>query len=145
VVTEILDRDECMRLLATQQVGRLAVVAGHYPLVVPVNFALDRGIIVFRSNLGVKLDAAQHQNVAFQVDEIDVARRSGWSVLVTGMAEVVTDRHAPDLVERSKALPIEPFDEGVKDQWVRIIPNEVSGRHITPEDFDPPLDIRGYA
>jgi len=53
-----------MRLLATQRVGRLAAVAGHHPLVMPVNFALDHGIIVFRSSAGLKLDAAQHLNVA---------------------------------------------------------------------------------
>jgi nitroimidazol reductase NimA-like FMN-containing flavoprotein (pyridoxamine 5'-phosphate oxidase superfamily) len=144
MTTEVLDRDECMRLLATQPVGRLAVVAGQYPMVVPVNFALDRGIIVFRSGPGIKLDAAQHRNVAFQVDEIDLGQRSGWSVLVTGMAEVVSDSHAPELIERTEALRIEPFDERTKDQWVRIIPNEVSGRRIAPEDFTFPFDARGY-
>ena len=95
MTTRILDHDECMRLLATQRVGRLAAVAGHHPLVMPVNFALDHGIIVFRSSAGVKIDAAQHHNVAFQVDEIDVAQRSGWSVLVTGMAETLSDDHSP--------------------------------------------------
>lgn len=144
MTTETLGRDECMRLLATQSVGRLAVLAGLYPMVVPVNFALDRGIIVFRTGAGVKLGAAQHRNVAFEVDDIDVASRSGWSVVVTGMAETVTDDHDPDLVERSQALSIEPFDEGPKDLWVRIIPNGVSGRRITPEDFPSPLDRRGY-
>lgn len=89
----------------------------------------------------MKLDAAQHRNVAFQVDEIDLARRSGWSVLVTGMTEILTDRHAPELFERSKALEIEPFDEETKDSWVRIIPNAVSGRRITPADFGFPLDV----
>ena len=58
MANEIFDHDECMRLLATQKVGRLAVVAGQYPSVTPVNFALDDGTIVFRSGAGMKLDAA---------------------------------------------------------------------------------------
>lgn len=144
VATEVIDVDECMRLLATQSVGRLAVVAGRYPRIIPVNFALDQGIVVFRTGPGTKLDAAQHRNVAFEVDEVDLAGRSGWSVLVTGMAEVVTDRHSDEVVERSQGLAIDPFESGEKRHWVRILPDEVTGRRITPDELLDPTDARGY-
>jgi nitroimidazol reductase NimA-like FMN-containing flavoprotein (pyridoxamine 5'-phosphate oxidase superfamily) len=144
MATEVLTHDECMALLETQPVGRLAVVAGRYPFVVPVNFAVDHGIIVFRTGPGTKLDAASHQNVAFQVDEIDPVQRSGWSVLVTGMAEVVTDRHDDGLSQRSHDLPIDPYEGGEKDRWVRILPSSVTGRRISPGDLPPPFDARGY-
>lgn len=137
--TEILDTGECERLLATQQVGRLAVVVDRYPIVFPVNFALDGGTIVFRAGAGTKLTAAQHRNVSFQVDQIDLVRRTAWSVLVTGMAEAVTDEHDVTLVERSRSLHIEPLEAGLKDHWVRIIPASISGRRITGEESLEPL------
>jgi uncharacterized protein len=131
--TEVLTVDECLRLLATQRIGRLAVVVDRYPMVVPVNYALDRGNVVFRTAPGVKLDAAQHRNVAFQVDQFDLSSRSGWSVLLTGTAEVLTDRHSAELVARTKALDIQPLESGPKPIWVRIIRNSVTGRRIGPE------------
>ncbi len=36
---QVLSADECYRLLATQQIGRLGVNAEHYPLIFPVNYA----------------------------------------------------------------------------------------------------------
>jgi nitroimidazol reductase NimA-like FMN-containing flavoprotein (pyridoxamine 5'-phosphate oxidase superfamily) len=131
VPTEVLDRSECERLLASQQVGRLAVVVDRYPMVFPVNFAVDNGTIVFRAGRGSKLTAAQHQNVGFQVDEVDVPARTAWSVLVTGMAETVGDEHDATLVARSRALAIDPLEPGSKDHWVRIIPASMSGRRIS--------------
>jgi nitroimidazol reductase NimA-like FMN-containing flavoprotein (pyridoxamine 5'-phosphate oxidase superfamily) len=52
-----LDQETCLRLLATQRLGRLAVVAepGRGPHVVPVNYTLLRGSIVLRSAPGTKL------------------------------------------------------------------------------------------
>ena len=83
---EILSSEDCYRLLATQQIGRLGVNAEHYPLIFPVNYALDRDIIVLRMDPGTKLTAANHANVTFEVDEIDQRSRTGWSVLVRGPA-----------------------------------------------------------
>jgi hypothetical protein len=36
-----IQRDECLRLLAGDKIGRLAVVAGNTAIVLPVNYALD--------------------------------------------------------------------------------------------------------
>src|SRR3954451_18755334 len=88
-----LGADECYRLLATQQIGRLGVNAEHYPLIFPVNYALDHDVIVVRTHPGTKLTAADHANVTFEVDEIDQRARTGWSVLVRGLAEEVTSAH----------------------------------------------------
>jgi uncharacterized protein len=94
---EVLGIDDCYRLLATQQIGRLGVNAEHYPLIFPVNYALDQGVIVIRTNAGIKLAAADHANVTFEVDQIDERTRSGWSVLVRGLAEEVTSEHRTEL------------------------------------------------
>jgi len=74
---QILSDDDCYRLLATQQIGRLGVNAEHYPLIFPVNYALDHGVIVIRTDAGTKLAAANHANVTFEVDQIDQQTRSG--------------------------------------------------------------------
>jgi uncharacterized protein len=135
MTTEILSSEECLHLLASQQVGRLAVLAGQYPMVVPVNYAIDGDVIVFRSGPGTKLRAAQHRNVAFEVDEIDLDERHGWSVLATGQAEIVTDDHDPSLVSRTKALPIDPLESDEKETWVRILVASVSGRRISGDSL----------
>jgi len=127
-----LSSDECYRLLATQQIGRLGVNAEHYPLIFPVNYALDSaGVIVVRTHPGTKLAAADHANVTFEVDEIDQWTRSGWSVLVRGLAEEVA----------SGAQPWAPGEHG---RWLRIIPHAVSGRRIVPGELPPPFEDASY-
>lgn len=72
-----LPREECLRLLATQEFGRLAVVDDGQPLVFPVNYAVDGDVVVFRADPGTKLAAASLGLVAFEVDDVDVSTRSG--------------------------------------------------------------------
>ena len=127
---DVLTRDECFRLLGTQEVGRLGVIVEHYPLIIPVNYALDDRVIVVRTSSGTKLSALDHANVTFEVDEIDRTRRTGWSVLVRGLAEEVTEAHARDLVDRSVTAGVSPWAPGVRDHLVRVIPHLVTGRRI---------------
>jgi nitroimidazol reductase NimA-like FMN-containing flavoprotein (pyridoxamine 5'-phosphate oxidase superfamily) len=141
---QVLSNDECWTLLASQQVGRLAVVAGHYPLVVPVNYALDRRILVVRTGEGTLLQAASHANVAFQVDQVDPIARAGWSVLVRGLAEEVTDRHREELVESTHATGATPWAPGDRGHWLRVIPHDVTGRRIVPGELPPPFLDAGY-
>lgn len=68
---EWLDRDECLRLLAGDEVGRLAVVEGRMPVVFPVNYALDGDTIVIRTDAGTKLGAAGRAPACFEVDCLD--------------------------------------------------------------------------
>jgi nitroimidazol reductase NimA-like FMN-containing flavoprotein (pyridoxamine 5'-phosphate oxidase superfamily) len=114
----VLSAEECYRLLATQQIGRLGVNAEHYPLIFPVNYALDREVIVMRMSDGTKLAAASHANVTFEVDEIDQRTRSGWSVLVRGLAEEVTSAHRADLIARTEATDVAPWAPGEHGHWI---------------------------
>ena len=129
---QALTDDECFELLATQQIGRLGVNAEHYPLIFPVNYALDRRAVVVRTQPGTKLGAADHANVTFEVDHIDPISRSGWSVLIRGLAEEVTSAHRTELIERTHAAAVEPWAPGEHGHWVRIIPHNISGRRIVP-------------
>ncbi len=135
--------EECYQLLGTQEIGRLGLIAGHYPLIFPVNYALDRTTLVIRTHAGTILQAAEHANVTFEIDEIDRHSRSGWSVLVRGQAEEVGEGHRAELVARTHAAGVEPWAPGEKGHWLRIIPHEISGRRIMPGEL-PGLDPRGY-
>ena len=139
-----LDYDECLRRLASRDVGRLSVIVGHYPQIFVVNYRLDDFVVVFRTHAGTKLDAANHANVGFQVDHIDEATRSGWSVLIQGMAEDVTDRIADSTTERSRDLGIVPWVPGDNPRLVRILPAHITGRELTPAELSYWSDDRGY-
>jgi uncharacterized protein len=139
-----LDDDECLRRLATRDIGRLSVMVGHYPQIFPVNYRLDDFVVVFRTHLGTKLNAANHANVGFQVDHIDPTNRSGWSVLIQGMAEDVTDRVADPITERSRDLGVTPWVPGDQPRLVRIIPAHITGRELTPAELGHWSDDRGY-
>jgi nitroimidazol reductase NimA-like FMN-containing flavoprotein (pyridoxamine 5'-phosphate oxidase superfamily) len=123
-----LNRSECFALLARQNLGRLAFVDDLGPIVVPVNYVLDRHMVVIRTDEGAKLDAAtQGRKVAFEIDWTDAEGRSGWSVLVRGEAVAVTD---PAELERLRDLPLTPIARGRKPHYIRVMPALVTGRRI---------------
>jgi nitroimidazol reductase NimA-like FMN-containing flavoprotein (pyridoxamine 5'-phosphate oxidase superfamily) len=124
---ELLTRDECLRLLATSPIGRLAVAVGEQPLVFPVNHVLDGDQVVFRTAEGTKLHGALRGRVAFEVDCADTVYHGGWSVLVVGRAEDVVD---PTERSRLDALPLRPWGPGPKDRWVRIHAEAITGRRL---------------
>ncbi|MGI5452133.1 helix-turn-helix domain-containing protein [Streptomyces sp. CA-249302] len=120
---------ECRELLATHGVGRIAVPTVSGPVVVPVNYSLVDGAIVFRTEPGSIPSQAAGCQIAFEVDRIDDAFSSGWSVLVRGRARTVTD---PDEVRRlADRARSAPWAGGHRDQWVRIDPLVITGRRIT--------------
>jgi uncharacterized protein len=67
---ELVDHQLCLRLLAWDVIGRLAVVApGGSPMVFPVNYVLDGEAIVFRTAPGTKLDAGSGGQACFEIDQ----------------------------------------------------------------------------
>ena len=120
----IIDKDECWELLGSVPVGRLAVNDGdRAPLVMPVNFAIDERSIVFLTGHGSKYDSATMGPVSFQADSFDAMYHNGWSVLVRGQALAVSDDDA-------SRLHVEPWAEGDRTIWIRIVPTEITGRRI---------------
>jgi len=124
-----LTKSECFELLAREHLGRVAVVDDRGPVVFPVNFVLDRHMVVLRTDEGTKLDAAiRGSRVAFEVDGIDTAAHTGWSVLVRGEAVEVTD---PAELARLRKLLLDPWAPGAKAHYVRILPAALTGRRIS--------------
>ena len=124
-----LSKSECFELLAREHLGRVAAVDDRGPIVFPVNFVLDRHMVVFRTDAGTKLDiACLGSRVAFEVDGTDTAAHTGWSVVVRGEAVEVTD---PAEVARLRKLPLDPWAPGAKAHYVRILPAVLTGRRIS--------------
>jgi nitroimidazol reductase NimA-like FMN-containing flavoprotein (pyridoxamine 5'-phosphate oxidase superfamily) len=124
-----LTKSECFELLAREQLGRVAAVDDRGPIVFPVNFVLNRHMVVLRTDEGTKLDAAiKGSRVAFEIDGTDPATHTGWSVVVRGEAVEVTD---PAELARLRKLPLHPWAPGAKTHYVRILPAAVTGRRIT--------------
>ena len=127
---EVIDRAGCLELLAGQEVGRIGIIDGGSPLVLPVNFALDGEAVVFRTGPGSKLQAARGRAACFEIDGVDADTRSGWSVVVRGRLQEVT-RFDGDLHDRIVDLA-EPWIEGQRGHVVRLQPHSISGRRIRP-------------
>jgi uncharacterized protein len=124
-----LSKSECFGLLAEGRVGRVAFVDDLGPVVMPVNFVLDRHMVVFRTDGGAKLDAAVRcSRVAFEIDGTDEAARTGWSVVIRGEAVEVTD---PAELARLRRLQLQPWAPGAKTHYVRILPAVLTGRRIS--------------
>ncbi len=95
---EMLSRDECLRLLALTTLGRVGFTQGALPTVLPVAFRMDGERILVRTVRGGTLAGAlRNAVVAFEVDDVDPVRHSGWSVSVTGVATEVEDLAPADL------------------------------------------------
>jgi hypothetical protein len=124
---EALDREECVRLLASQSLGRIAVVISGQPLIFPVYYTVDGNAVVFRTDRGVKIHGAVGSRVAFETDAPRSACESGWSVLVIGVAELLDSSREAARLSRLAALPWNP---GPKEHWVRIRIGAISGRRI---------------
>lgn len=131
---EKLDEAESMRLISPGGLGRLAY-SGRFGLtVLPVNYVLHEGSIVFRTaqdsttdeDLRTGIRGAEYQ-VAFQIDAIDLAAREGWSVLIRGAAH-----HVNSDTERASVLEagVEPWVGGARDLFMRITPARITGRRI---------------
>ena len=126
---EWLDRDECLRLLAADHMGRLGVIAGGAPAVFPVNYALDGEAVVFRTDPGTKLDLGPRAPACFEVDCFDRAQHTGWSVVVAGRLEEVTSYDSATL-ERVRGLAVVPWVGGARAHWVRLVPDRITGRRL---------------
>lgn len=128
---QVIDREGCFALLRAAAIGRVVFTAGALPAVLPVNFAMDdtagTAIVVKTGSSSRLATSAVGSVVAFEVDEVDVATRSGWSVVVTGRLSIV---RKPDDIARMDALGLHSWVPAVRDRFLRIEPEIVTGRRL---------------
>ena len=127
---QTLTADECVELLGRATVGRIAINVGALPAILPVNYVVVNGAIVFRTVAGSKLAAAtSHAVVAFEVDDFEPDGSSGWSVMVQGMSSEMTD---PADLERVRRAEVESWAlDGQADRVVRVDLHVVTGRRFS--------------
>lgn len=133
-VVEALDETQCLSLIAGGGVGRIGYTSRFGPTILPVNYDLYQGTIVFRTGLHSSMvedlrtgiaDAEYH--VAFEIDQIQPLTQEGWSVLVQGAAHFVdSEEELAPIAE----LGVQAWPGGRKEQFLRIIPRHITGRRI---------------
>ena len=125
---EQLSRGECLRLVGQVPLGRIVYTRQALPAVELVNFRLDGGDIVIRTDSGGKLAAATRGAVvAFEADSVDTATHAGWSVTAVGYSRAVVD---PEEVRHLEKLDLVPWAPGERDHFIRISPTIMTGRRI---------------
>jgi nitroimidazol reductase NimA-like FMN-containing flavoprotein (pyridoxamine 5'-phosphate oxidase superfamily) len=122
-----LSREACIRLLGDGGIARVGLSVGSLPVILPVNYVVDGGRVVFRTGEGSKLDAAvRHAVVCVEVDHLDEERRAGWSVLVTGEARPLADAEVSPEARRL----LLPWFAAAGGQHVGVPLDIVTGRRV---------------
>jgi hypothetical protein len=139
-----LDPDECYRLLATHEIGRLGVNAEHYPLIFPVNYALDRGVIVIPH-------ASRHEAGRGRTRQRQLRGRRGRPEDPERLERArprarrgADERPRAELIDRTRASGVRPWAPGDYGRWMRIIPQGISGRRIVAGELPPPFEPGSY-
>jgi len=123
--------EECLDLLQTQNLGRLAYVVDGKPRILPLNYALHQGSVIFRTGYGDLLDTIHLQEVEFEVDHGASDVGTGWSVIVHGVAEEIW---RPEELDVARRLPLRPWAPGNRDHYVRILSTGITGRRISSSE-----------
>ncbi|MEV5573041.1 pyridoxamine 5'-phosphate oxidase family protein [Spirillospora sp. NPDC052269] len=125
----VLDRDECLKLIAPGGVGRVAYDDGEGPTVTPVNYVLDGDAIIFRTSLAGRLNQnlagllrGAEVRIAFEVDRLDPELREGWSVLLRGGARQLEDDE--------ESADVDPWPAESRPARIRLAPKEITGRRL---------------
>jgi hypothetical protein len=131
---EPLSLDECRALIAPGGVGRVVFTDRGVPVALPVNYRVLDQDIVFRTEEGATVLAnLSSQEISFEVDHLDEALTEGWSVLVSGRGRALVD---PTEREQVESVGVAPWAGGARDTYVRLAPDQVTGRRIRKRSGD---------
>ncbi len=130
---EVMPDVECTRHLREGRLGRLGLVDHEgRPVIFPVNYFFDEGVIAFRTGPGSKLDLAPGAYATFEIDGWDEEKGEGWSVIAKGLAHDFTQ---PRYATSARILywPVKPAAPGVRLHWIGIVVTEITGRRFSAE------------
>ncbi|MBO3749288.1 pyridoxamine 5'-phosphate oxidase family protein [Streptosporangiaceae bacterium NEAU-GS5] len=131
---EVLSTQDCWELIGPGGVGRVAFAGLRGLTVLPVNYRVHDGVVVFRTRRGGEMEEDLRtgikdvdRGIAFEIDRIDNVTESGWSVLLRGPAHLVTgDEPVP------AGEDVRPWAGGTRDLHIQITPHEITGRRVFP-------------
>lgn len=99
-----------------------------------MNYAIDQGTVLFRSAEGTKVTGALGDApVAFEVDGYDPETGLVWSVVIKGKASSFQNI---DEAAGSFKVDVQPWQAGKKERFIRIRPDEVTGRRFPKMERD---------
>jgi nitroimidazol reductase NimA-like FMN-containing flavoprotein (pyridoxamine 5'-phosphate oxidase superfamily) len=130
---QVLTEDQCLALLSSHDIGRIAFGFEGRIEIFPVNYGIEGVVIVIRTSRGTKLEGAPKSAVAFEIDGWDAESGIGWSVVARGFAgEVTTD--SGRVAEHLRLVPVHPVAPGERSYLLAIKPTEITGRqfHVPP-------------
>lgn len=125
---EVLSVHECLELLRSHEIGRVAYIEADRPQVLPVTYRFHLGAVVFRTAYGGLLEAVHRKGVAFEVDSLHPIGQTAWSVVVHGTAEEISQ---PEELGMLRELALHPWAPGTREHYVQIFPRAITGRRIT--------------
>ncbi len=128
---DVLSEETCWELLGANQIGRLATVVGGRVDIFPINYLVHDGELLFKTAEGSKLASVMaHHEVAFEIDGYDEQTNEAWSVVLSGVARVLSH---DDELDAAETLPLFPWNLAPKNRFVAIEPTEMSGRRFIAE------------
>ena len=126
----VLDGAECRQLLGTASIGRIAFTEGAMPAIQPASFAVREDDVLIPTGLGSKMAAGSRGAVlAFEVDEYDLAERTGWNVTVIGPSRLIS---VPSQITALDALGVAPWAPATTHCYIALHMAVVRGRRISP-------------
>jgi nitroimidazol reductase NimA-like FMN-containing flavoprotein (pyridoxamine 5'-phosphate oxidase superfamily) len=134
--TDIVElmRAECTQLLDAGGVGVVAFDRGYGPELLPVTYAANNDVLLFRTGTKSRLALeADGQLVAFETHGLEPERRDGWSVVIRGVADVHAEGHV------QPALTVEPWARGEHGVSITIALSraQITGRRLNPVSLNP--------
>jgi hypothetical protein len=124
---ESLDEEESWHLLASADLGRLAVSIKGGVDIFPINYVVSDRVIYFRSAPGSKLmDLTSFPVVALEAD--GTLHRHRWSVVAKGVAKRLD---SDEEIETSGVRELHTLAPTDKWNYVRITVSSITGRQFT--------------
>lgn len=126
---------ECRELLDAGGVGRLAFLTPDGLRMVPLNFSVNRSVIVFRtlpdSELGRHGEGAE---AIFETDAVDPATETGWSVVAAGRLTRPTEQD--EVWDISGWRNPTPWSDGNRCFHLELRWQSLTGRRLLPSPVD---------
>jgi hypothetical protein len=128
---------DCWALLESEEVARIAWNGREGVAIVPVNYTVGAGVLWCRTSPDTALAReCGGQRIVFEVDHLEPATRSGWSVVVSGVGELVDAADVPEMLADLDVWPAR-----ARSLFVRVEPDEVTGRKLSQR----PTSVRQVA
>ena len=101
---DAMGRQQCLDLIESHHLGRIAWQAADLPQILPITYAMH------------------------QVDALDQQTRTGWSIVLHGHSSAV--REPDELADMWASDSLVPWASGNRTLFIRIRPDRIEGRVV---------------